>query len=147
MTIYLCAKHYSHFFPTLLFIWSSESLSIRSSCLIRLIKKSIHPWQPKQIKPHLRVKLDSIINFWWDRPGGGGILKFGFDRDTRLRRCIIWKWSHTNTNFQEKVTHSYTNRLTFGPNFEQNRRNFPKFFLNLAQIWVNIEKNDPFLYQ
>ena len=29
--------------------------------------------------------------------------------------------------FQEKVTHSYTNRFNFWPNFEQNHPIFPKF--------------------
>ena len=42
--------------------------------------------------------------------------------------------------FQEKVTHSYTNLLNFGPNFEQNHPDFPKIFLNLNQFWLKFGK-------
>ena len=47
-------------------------------------------------------------------------------------------------NFQEKVTHSYTNcnLLNFGPNFEQNHLIFPNFLK-----FGNILKNWPFIYQ
>ena len=46
--------------------------------------------------------------------------------------------------FQEKVTHSYTNRINFVPNIEQNHRffiNFIKFEPILAQTWENFEKS------
>ena len=61
----------------------------------------------------------------------GGIIKFGFGRGMPPRNSKVFK-THTNTNFQEKVTHSYTNR----PNFEQNHPIFPKF----SWIWANFGK-------
>ena len=53
--------------------------------------------------------------------------------------------------FQENVTHSYTNRPNFRPNFEHNHLIFSKFYLTfepiLAQIWQKFWKFDPFIYQ
>ena len=40
--------------------------------------------------------------------------------------------------FQEKVIHSYTNQLNFGPNFEQNRPIFFQIFLKYESILAQI---------
>ena len=56
---------------------------------------------------------------------GGGVLKFGFDRDMPP---LNWKVNPYKFKvFEEKVTHSYTNQPNFGPRIEQNRVNFQKF--------------------
>ena len=54
-----------------------------------------------------------------------GVLKFGFGRDVPPRE--FESRPIQIPVFQEKVTHSYTNRLNFGSNFEQKYRLFPKF--------------------
>ena len=58
----------------------------------------------------------------WSR--GGGVLKFGFGRDVPLQNLKVDPYKY---QFFKKVTHSYTNLLNFGPNFEHNHPFFPKF--------------------
>ena len=69
-----------------------------------------------------------------------GIPKFGFGRDVPPQNLKVDPYIHQM--FQEKVTHSYTDR----PNFEQNHQIFPfqkkkKKESILAQIWENFEKS------
>ena len=84
---------------------------------------------------HIFPRLKQHAHF---NPGSGGVLKFGFGRDVPLWNL---KQTHTNTNFLEKVTHSYTNQTNFTPNFEQNQPFYPKFSEMLAQICENFEKS------
>ena len=66
-------------------------------------------------------------NFKWSspRPGRGGGTQVWFSLG---RAATKFESRPIQTPiFQEKVTHSYTNRPNFAPNFEQNRLIFPKF--------------------
>ena len=54
-----------------------------------------------------------------------GVLKFGFGRDVPLQNLKVDPYKYHF--FQEKITHSYTNRPNFGPTFEQIYQFFPKF--------------------
>ena len=68
----------------------------------------------------------------------------------RTCRREIWKWTWIQIPiFQEKVTHSYTNWLNFGPNFWAKSPDFfkiLKFEPILAQIWENFEKKSTHSY-
>ena len=57
----------------------------------------------------------------------GGILKFGFDLVVTHAAAEFESRPIQIPIFQEKVTHSYTNRPNFGPNVEGNHPIFPKF--------------------
>ena len=57
-------------------------------------------------------------------PREGWVLNFGFGRDEPLGN---WKYEPYIPIFQEKVIHSYTNLLDFGPNYDHNYPIFLKF--------------------